>query len=58
MESRWDILEKLDLSDKTIDGVGQMRITVDIVCHSDVICACEKAENLGSSPVLSKKTNM
>ena len=51
-------MEKLDLSDETIVGVGQMRTAADIVCYSGVLCACEKGENLGSSPVLSKKTNM
>ena len=51
-------LGKLDLSDETIVGVGQMRTTADIVCYSGVICACEKGENLGSSPALSKKPNM
>ena len=51
-------LKKLDLSDETIVGVGLMRTTADIVCYSGVICACEKGENLGSSPVPFKKTNM
>ena len=51
-------LGKLYLSHKKIVGVGQMRTTADIVCYSGVICACEKGENLGSSSVLSKKTNM
>ena len=48
---------RLDLSDETILGVGQMRTTADIMCYSGVVCACEKGENLGSSPVLSRKTN-
>ena len=52
------ILGKLDLSDETIVGVGQMRTTTDIMCYSGAISACEKGENLGSSPVPSKKTNM
>ena len=51
-------LRKLDLSDETIVGVGQMRTTADIMCFSGAISACEKGENLGSSPVPSKKTNM
>ena len=51
-------LEKLDLSDETIVGVGQMRTTADVMCYNGVVCACKKGENLGSSPVLSKKTNM
>ena len=52
------IMGKLDLSDETIVGMGQMRTTADIMCCSGAISACEKGENLGSSPVLSKKTNM
>ena len=51
-------LGKLDLSDEAIVGVRQMRTAADIVCCSGAICACEKGENLRSSPVLSKKTNM
>ena len=52
------ILGKLDLSDETIVGVGHTRTTTDIMCYSGAISACEKGENLGSSPVPSKKTNM
>ena len=35
-----------------------MRTTADIMCYSGAISAYEKGENLGSSPVLSKKTNI
>ena len=52
------ILGMLDLSDETNGGVGQMRTTADIMSYSGAISVCEKRENLGSSPVLSKKTNM
>ena len=52
------ILGMLDLSDETNGGVGQMRTTADIMSYSGAISVCEKGEHLGSSPVLSKKTNM
>ena len=51
-------LGKLDLSDETIVGVGQMRTTADIVCHSGVICASKKGENLGSPLVLQENKHV
>ena len=47
-------LRKLDLSDETIVGVGQIRTAADFMCCSGAISACVKRENLGSSPVLYK----
>ena len=40
------LLEKLDLSDETIVGVGQMTIAADIVPYSGVICALAKREEI------------
>ena len=61
MESRWKadgvFLGKLDLSDKAIVGVGQMRIAAEIVCYNTAISTCVKEPNSLMALALFKKTD-